>query len=79
MNKDDARPTRTQPRPNLSTEHQDEGDARRPRDTLDREPKRDPASGATIPSDYNPKTMTRVGEEDDSPRPERAPPGSGKA
>lgn len=29
--------SKTQPRPNLSTEHQREGDARRPKDTLDRE------------------------------------------
>ena len=28
--------TETQPRPNLSTEHQREGDARAPSDTLDR-------------------------------------------
>jgi hypothetical protein len=39
--KRDIRPTATQRRPNISTEHQDEGDARRPSDTLDREPKRD--------------------------------------
>lgn len=34
---DDVRPTTTQTAPNISTEHQAEGDARRPRDTLDRE------------------------------------------
>lgn len=79
MYKKDIRPTRAQDRPNVSTEHQDEGDARRPSDTLDREPNRDPQSGGTIPSDYNPETMTREGEEDDSPQPERAPPGSDKA
>ena len=32
----DEKPTRTQPAPNISTEHQDKGDARRPNDTLDR-------------------------------------------
>jgi hypothetical protein len=77
--KHDIRPTATQPRPNISTEHQDEGDARRPSDTLDRKPKRDPKSGAPIPSDHNPETMTRVGEEDDFPRPEYARPGSDNA
>lgn len=47
--------TQTQPRPNISTEHQDEGDARRPRDVLDRDDaKRDPESGLTIPDDYDP-------------------------
>lgn len=45
------RPTETQERPNVSTEHQEPGDARRPRDTLDREPKRGPA-GQPEPSDY---------------------------
>ncbi|MDB5709406.1 MAG: hypothetical protein JWL96_1476 [Sphingomonas bacterium] len=30
------RPTKTQERPNLSTEHQEPGDARRPSDQLDR-------------------------------------------
>jgi hypothetical protein len=33
---DAIKPTETQPAPNLSTEHQKEGDARRPSDTLDR-------------------------------------------
>ena len=75
----DKHPTETQPRPNISTEHQDKGDARRPSDTLDREPKRDPRSGASIPENYNPETMTRVGEEDDSPKAETAPPGSKNA
>ena len=32
----DARPTQTQPNPNISTEHQELGDARRPDDSLDR-------------------------------------------
>ena len=37
------KPTETQPRPNISTEHQNEGDARRPSDVLDRKHvKRDP-------------------------------------
>lgn len=79
MSKDDHRPTETQPRPNISTEHQEEGDARRPSDTLDRKPKRDPESGAPIPGNYNPDTMTRIEDEDDAPRPERAAPGSDKA
>lgn len=63
-----ARPlaTQTQPRPNLSTENQPDGAGRRPSDTLDREPKRDPLSGGSIPSNYNPDTMTRIGEESDS-------------
>ena len=61
-----ARPTEKTRNPNLSTEHQPEGAARRPRDTLDREPKRDPDSGGSIPEDYNPETGTRVGEEDDT-------------
>lgn len=34
---DDIKPTETQPAPNLSTEHQRDGDARRPSDTLDRD------------------------------------------
>jgi hypothetical protein len=29
-------PTTTQPAPNISTEHQEQGDARRPSDTLDK-------------------------------------------
>ena len=76
MKANENRPTETHDRPNISTEHQDEGDARRPRDTLDREPKRDPVSGGTIPGNYNAETMTRVGEEDESPRARRAHPGS---
>jgi hypothetical protein len=31
-----TRPTQTQPAPNISTEHQEQGDARRPDDALDR-------------------------------------------
>lgn len=49
-------------RPNLSTEHQPVGGAQHPRDTLDREPKRDPLSEGAIPSDYDPATSKRVGE-----------------
>ena len=56
----------TQDEPNISARNQPEGVARRPRDTLDREPERDPISGGTIPSDYDPETMTRKGEEGDS-------------
>jgi hypothetical protein len=52
--------------PNISTENQPEGAARRPSDTLDREPKRDPESGQTIPDDYDPQTNTRVGEQDET-------------
>lgn len=35
------RPTETQPSPNISTEHQEPGDARRPGDQLDRGQPRD--------------------------------------
>jgi hypothetical protein len=59
-------PSHTIPAPNRSTENQPSGSGRRPRDTLDREPKRDPHSGGSIPADYNPDTMTRRGEEDDT-------------
>ncbi|WP_326914902.1 hypothetical protein [Sphingopyxis chilensis] len=67
----DDRRVRTVPtvktrKPNLSTENQPEGAARRPSDTLDREPKRDPESGGSIPENYNPESGTRVGEEEDS-------------
>ena len=59
-------PTKNSRSPNISTENQPEGAARRPSDTLDREPKRDPQSGGAIPDNYNAETMTRVGEEDDT-------------
>jgi hypothetical protein len=59
-------PSETIRRPNMSTENQPEGAARRPSDTLDREPERDPYSGGSIPADYDPRTMTRVGEGQDS-------------
>ncbi|APL96180.1 hypothetical protein EWH08_01585 [Sphingobium indicum] len=61
-----TRPTEHTRNPNLSTENQPEGAARRPSDTLDREPRRDPQSGGAIPSNYDPRTMTRRGEEGDS-------------
>lgn len=35
--RDDIKPTETQPAPNISTEHQRDGDARLPSDTLDRD------------------------------------------
>lgn len=59
-------PTEKTNYPNISTENQPEGAARRPSDTLDREPARDPESGGSIPADYNPESGTRVGEEDDT-------------
>lgn len=45
----------------VGTSIQREGAVRRPSDTLNREPKRDPISGASMTDDYNPGT--RVGEE----------------
>ncbi len=59
-------PTEKTKNPNISTENQPEGAARRPSDTLDREPKRDPDSGGSIPANYNPASGTRVGEEKDT-------------
>lgn len=59
-------PTEKTKNPNISTENQPEGAARRPSDTLDREPKRDPESGGSIPADYNPESGTRTGEEKDT-------------
>ncbi len=52
--------------PNISTENQLQGAARRPSDTLDRESARDPVSGGAISSDYDPQSMTRRGEQDDT-------------
>lgn len=49
-------------RPNISTDHQPAGSARHPRATLDREPKRDPLSGGSIPSNYDPATNKRIGD-----------------
>lgn len=57
-------PTEKTRNPNISTENQPDGSARRPSDTLDREPRRDPESGGAIPANYNPQSGTRVGEED---------------
>lgn len=65
-NRDHAHVPSGVPNPNISTENQPKGSGRRPSDTLDREPKRDPQSGASIPSDYDPETQTRVGEENDT-------------
>jgi hypothetical protein len=45
MDKNDTKPTELTERPNLSTEHQHEGDARRPSDTLDK----GQPEGETIP------------------------------
>ena len=59
-------PTEKTANPNISTENQPEGAARRPSDALDREPKRDPESGGSIPENYNPERGTRVGEENDT-------------
>ena len=59
-------PTEVSERPNISTENQPEGAARRPSDTLDREPKRDPVSGGSIPQNYDPDSNTRIGEENDT-------------
>ncbi|MET0365354.1 MAG: hypothetical protein ABW169_11960 [Sphingobium sp.] len=63
QSRDETRvPTDKTDAPNISTENQPKGAARRPSDTLDREPDRDPVSGGTVPSDYDPATMTRKGE-----------------
>lgn len=59
-------PSDTSSNANISTANQPEGSAKRPRDTLDREPARDPESGGAIPSNYNPETTTRLGEEEDT-------------
>jgi hypothetical protein len=53
-------PTEVTKNPNVSTENQPEGSARRPSDTLDREPDRDPESGGSIPGESG----TRVGPEE---------------
>ncbi|MFC3579437.1 hypothetical protein [Sphingomonas hylomeconis] len=45
MADDTSKPTETQPAPNISTEHQAPGDARRPGDTLDRA---QPDDGETV-------------------------------
>lgn len=59
-------------RPNLSTAHQPVGGAQHPRDTLDRDSKRDPLSGGTIPDDYDPATGKRVGDDRTAADPEAA-------
>ncbi len=46
---DPIKPTTETDRPNLSTEHQHDGDARRPSDTLDRGQDQQPDEGETIP------------------------------
>ena len=43
------KPTTETDRPNLSTEHQQGGDARRPSDTLDKDQPTSPLGGETIP------------------------------
>jgi FtsZ-interacting cell division protein ZipA len=53
--------------PNISTEYQPEGSARHPRDTLDREPERDPLSQGSIPSNYDPAASKRAGEAPTAP------------
>ena len=62
----EERPTHTQPRPNISTEHQEHGDARRPADTLDRDVTRRAPAGQPAPDSYK-GDGTRGGE----PREER--------
>jgi hypothetical protein len=59
-------PTEATRNPNLSTENQPEGAARRPSDTLDREPKRGPESDGSIPADYNPASGPRICEDEDT-------------
>ncbi|MBZ9647090.1 hypothetical protein K9B33_06015 [Sphingobium sp. 3R8] len=59
-------PTEQTRDPNISTENQPGGAARRPSDTLDREPAHDPVSGGAISSDYNSEAMTRRNEERNS-------------
>ena len=49
MDDDAIKPTHETDRPNLSTEHQNEGDARRPSDTLDKGQDGSQDNGETIP------------------------------
>lgn len=57
--------TETQPDPNISTEHQRDGDARRPSDTLDRGQQ---GGGTTTQPNPNLSTEAREGDErDDTP------------
>lgn len=46
---DTGKPTTETDRPNLSTEHQQQGDARRPSDRLDKDQPVDGDEGETIP------------------------------
>lgn len=46
---DAAKPTTETRNPNLSTEHQRSGDARRPSDTLDRDQPEAPDEGESVP------------------------------
>ena len=64
------RPTTTQPAPNLSTEHQDAGDARRPSDTLDRDQTDTPGANAKTPVEDRPNVGTVTPE--DYPQGQRA-------
>ncbi|MCW0199840.1 hypothetical protein [Sphingopyxis sp.] len=59
-------PTEVTKNPNVSTENQPEGSARRPSDTLDRLPARDSQSGGGIPENYNPASGTRISGEKDT-------------
>jgi hypothetical protein len=45
------RPTETQPAPNISTEHQVPGDARRPDDALDRDERDEDAAPSAGPAE----------------------------
>ena len=56
-------PTEMTRNPNVSTENQPEGAARRPRDTLGREPQQDLESGGSIRENHDPRRSTRVGKE----------------
>lgn len=71
-NADEHRPTHTQPRPNISTEHQADGDARRPSDTLDRDVTRRGPGGRPEPETYSgPEDYTGDGTPGSEPREER--------
>ncbi len=59
-------PTQAAHNPNISTENQPEGAARRASDTLDREPDREPISAGAIPSDDDPVAATRHHEKNDT-------------
>lgn len=57
--------THTQDAPNISIEHQKEGDARRPKDTLDRE--QDETSGGNAPEDVEDRSNVGTVEPSDYP------------